>query len=73
MKRIRTNAMRTGWMATAALVFGLGFGAAASASDPDCYSACMEQLNDCVAQAGGGSTLHCGRQYRQCTSDCSMP
>lgn len=72
MGRTRAKRMRMAWMAMAALVSGLGFGAAASASDPDCYSACMEQLNDCVAQAGGGSTLHCGRQYRQCTLDCSL-
>ena len=52
MGRTRAKRMRVAWMAMAALVSGLGFGAAASASDPDCYSACMEQLNDCVAQAG---------------------
>lgn len=64
--------MQMRWAALAALVFGLGFGASALASDPACYSACMEQLNDCVAQAGGGSTLHCGRQYRQCTWACEL-
>ncbi|MFK3648978.1 hypothetical protein ACI2IY_11150 [Lysobacter enzymogenes] len=62
--------MQMRWAALAVLVFGLGFGASALASDPGCYSACQEQLNDCIAQAGGGSTQHCGRQYRQCTSAC---
>ncbi|QQP97768.1 hypothetical protein [Lysobacter enzymogenes] len=66
--------MQMRWAALAALVFGLGFGASASAlaSDPGCYSACQEQLNDCIAQAGGGSTRHCGRQYRECTSACEL-
>ncbi|MGO1071599.1 hypothetical protein [Lysobacter sp. CA199] len=67
MKRIDLR-----WAAMAALVFGLGMGATASASDPACYSACQEQLNDCIAQAGGGSTRHCGRQYRECTSACEL-
>ncbi|MEH6422569.1 hypothetical protein [Pseudomonas sp. CGJS7] len=62
--------VRIRWAAVAALVFGLGFGAAASASDPACYDACMAELDACVAQAAGGSTLHCGRQYRQCTAAC---
>ncbi|QWP74758.1 hypothetical protein J5226_13885 [Lysobacter sp. K5869] len=65
--------MQMRWAAVAALAFGLGFGATtASAADPDCYSACQEQLNDCIAQAGNGSTRHCGRMYRECTTACSL-
>lgn len=67
MKRIPLR-----WAAAAALVFGLGFGAAASASDdPYCYSTCQELANDCRAQAGGGSTAHCGRLYRECIASCA--
>ncbi|ROU06715.1 hypothetical protein [Lysobacter enzymogenes] len=64
--------MHMGWLAAAALVFGLGFGASASASDPGCYSACQELANDCRAQAGGGSTAHCGRLYRECIAACDL-
>lgn len=46
MKRIDLR-----WAAMAALVFGLGFGASAAASDPGCYSTCQELMNDCRAQA----------------------
>lgn len=59
------------WAAMAALVFGLGFGASAAASDPWCVSGCQELLNDCRAQSPGHSA-HCGPLYRQCLADCEV-
>lgn len=60
------------WAAMAALVFGLGFGASASASDPGCYSTCQELMNDCRAQAPPGNTQHCNRLYRDCLAGCEV-
>lgn len=58
--------------AVTALVFGLGFGASAFASDPDCINTCLELKRDCIAQAGGGSTQHCNRAYRECVAFCPL-
>lgn len=58
--------------ATAALVFGLGFGAAAVEPDPDCISVCQELLRDCIAQSGSGPTGHCSRAARECRAGCSV-
>lgn len=66
MKRIPLR-----WAALAALVFGLGAGASATASDPSCLSGCQELLNDCRAQ-NPGNTAHCGPLYRQCLADCEV-
>lgn len=59
-------------LATAALLFGMGFGASAFASDPFCASTCQELRADCVAQAGGGSTRHCTAAYRECMEGCGL-
>ncbi|WP_157753899.1 hypothetical protein [Lysobacter capsici] len=70
MKRIDLR-----WVAMAALVFGLGFGASAAASDPGCYSTCQELMNDCRAQAppgNPGDTQHCNRLYRECLAGCEV-
>lgn len=72
MKLVQIKRAQLRWAALAALVFGLGFGAAASASDPYCYSGCQELMNDCRAQAGGGSTAHCSRLYRECLAGCAV-
>lgn len=59
--------------ASAALVFGLGFGASAFAADPDCVGVCAELRGDCIAQAGPhGSTAHCRTAYRDCIAGCSL-
>lgn len=58
--------------AMAGLTCGLGFGMFASATDPDCTSACQEILRDCLAQSVG-STTHCFRAYRECAMSCVQP
>lgn len=58
--------------AVVALVFGLGLGASAFAADPDCINGCLEIKRDCIAQAGGGSTQHCNRAYRECAAGCEF-
>lgn len=69
---ITTKAAGVRAMAIATLMFGIGFGASAFASDPFCVSTCQEITNDCIAQAGGGSIKHCSRVYRDCLSGCEF-
>lgn len=68
--KVRTAGLRIA--AATALLFGLGFGASAFATDPDCINTCLEIKRDCIAQAGGGSTQHCNRAYRECAAGCEF-
>jgi hypothetical protein len=69
---MKQNSIR--WAALAALAFGLGSGASASAfyADPLCYASCQEQMNDCLAQVPAGQFRICARQYRECLAACEQ-